>query len=437
MTLDQIRANGVVGAGGAGFPAHVKLALPVEVVIVNAAECEPLLHKDKEILKHHAEQVLAGLATARNLTGARRGVIGIKEKYHEVIDALARFAGPDLIIQPLGDYYPAGDEFLLVYEVTGRVIPPGGLPRDAGALVLNVETLFNIAAGGPVTHKFLTIAAEVKRPVTVWVPLGISYGEAIELAGGATVSDYAMLVGGAMMGRLELDPTRPVVKTDGGILVLPREHTLIERRMQSFRTLNRIGKSACDQCSLCTELCPRYLLGHPILPHMEMRGLLFSTPDQPTQPRLGTISCCECNLCSLYACPEDLDPKNVCLQSKTALRAEGRKLSEQAWEFGPHEVLRDRRAPLTRLTRKLGLHGYRNTGPLVDDGFRPSRVTLPLRQHAGVPADPVVRVGDQVRAGQLVADVPAGALGVPLHASIAGRIAAVSPEIVIERTTPV
>jgi Na+-translocating ferredoxin:NAD+ oxidoreductase RnfC subunit len=167
---------------------------------------------------------------------------------------------------------------------------------------------------------------------------------------------------------------------------------------------------------------------------MEMRGLLFSTPEQPTQPRLGTLSCCECNLCSLYACPEDLDPKNVCVQSKTALRETGRKLAEQAWEFAPHEVLRERRAPLTRLTRKLGLHEYVNTGPLAEDGWRPARVVLPLKQHAGVAADPVVRVGDQVREGQVVADVAAGSLGVPLHASIAGRVAAVTPEIIIERT---
>jgi Na+-translocating ferredoxin:NAD+ oxidoreductase RnfC subunit len=434
MTLEQVRAHGVVGAGGAGFPAHVKLAAPAEVVIVNAAECEPLLHKDKEVLKHYPEQVVEGVRIARGLTGARRGVIGIKEKYHEVIEALGRLASLELVIRPLGDYYPAGDEFLLVYEVTGRVIPPGGLPRDVGALVLNVETLLNIAAGEPVTTKFLTVAGAVARPVTVRAPVGVSYAETIERAGGATVPRYALLVGGAMMGRLELDASRPVVKTDGGILVLPLDHMLIERRMQSYRTLNRIGKSACDQCSLCTELCPRYLLGHPIHPHMEMRGLLFSTPEQPTQPRLGTLSCCECNLCSLYACPEDLDPKNVCVQSKTALRETGRKLAEQAWEFAPHEVLRERRAPLTRLTRKLGLHEYVNTGPLAEDGWRPARVVLPLKQHAGVAADPVVRVGDQVREGQVVADVAAGSLGVPLHASIAGRVAAVTPEIIIERT---
>ena len=88
MTLEQVRANGVVGAGGAGFPAHGKLAAPAGVVIVNAAECEPLLHKDKEVLKHYPEQGVEGVRIARGLTGARRGVIGIKEKYHEAIEAL-------------------------------------------------------------------------------------------------------------------------------------------------------------------------------------------------------------------------------------------------------------------------------------------------------------------------------------------------------------
>lgn len=437
VTLEQVRSNGIVGAGGAGFPAHVKLAAPAETVIVNAAECEPLLHKDKEILKHHAAQVLAGLAAAMSLVGARRGVIGIKEKYHEVIELLGPFAGPHLEIQPLKDYYPAGDEFLLVYEVTGRIIPPGGLPRDVGALVMNVETLYNMARNVPVTEKFLTVAAEVSNPVSVCVPVGVSYGEVIEMAGGATTPEYALLVGGAMMGRLELDPARPVVKTDGGILVLPLDHPLIERRLQSFKTLNRIGKSACDQCSLCTELCPRYLIGHPILPHMEMRGLLFSATEDPdgrnTMPRLGTLSCCECNLCTLYACPEDLDPKNVCLQSKRELQSRRRKLSEQQWEFQPHPVLMERRAPLSRLTRKLGLDRYSNTGPLIDQKCRPARVVLLLKQHAGEPAEPTVRVGEKVKRGQVVADVPAGALGVPIHASITGRVTAVTTEIVIER----
>ncbi len=111
------------------------------------------------------------------MVGAREGVIGIKEKYHEIIEALEREAPAGIRVVPLPDVYPAGDEFILVHMVTGRVIPPGGLPKDVDTVVANVETLMNIGLDRPVTHKYLTVAGAVANPVTVRVPVGITIGE--------------------------------------------------------------------------------------------------------------------------------------------------------------------------------------------------------------------------------------------------------------------
>ena len=161
MSADRLEELGIVGAGGGGFPTAVKFKTTVSLVIANAAECEPLLHKDKELLHHHAEPFLRGMRLAMDMVGAREGAIGIKEKYHEIIAALEQQVPAGIRVVPLPDVYPAGDEFILVHMVTGRVIPPGGLPKDVDAAVANVETLMNMGLDQPVTHKYLTVAGAV------------------------------------------------------------------------------------------------------------------------------------------------------------------------------------------------------------------------------------------------------------------------------------
>ncbi|MBC7352581.1 MAG: SLBB domain-containing protein, partial [Thermogutta sp.] len=330
VTVEHIFEAGVVGAGGAGFPTHVKLSARADTVLINAAECEPLLHKDKEILRDYTETVLEGLQIAMQLVGAERGVIGIKGKYHDVIEKLERMIPPRVEIVPLPDAYPSGDEFILVYEALGRIIPPGGIPLHVGAVVINVETAFNVAqaASQPVVEKYLTIAGAVREPVTLRVPVGVTLAECLELAGGATVENPQLMVGGVMMGYLEENHQALVDKTTGGVIVLPHDHIVIRRRRQDWKQIARIGRSACDQCSFCTELCPRWLLGHPIEPHRAMRSLGFNLVGEANVQ--GTAFCCECNLCSLYSCPEDLDPKNVCAQNKRRILAEKRR-----WENPP------------------------------------------------------------------------------------------------------
>src|ERR1035437_496413 len=427
--VDRIEELGIVGAGGGGFPTAAKLKTRVSLVIANAAECEPLLHKDKELLHHFSAPFLRGMQTAMELVGAREGAIGVKEKYHEIIEALERDAPQGIRVVPLPDVYPAGDEFILVHLVTGRVIPPGGLPKDVDAVVANVETLMNIGLDQPVTHKYLTVAGAVATPVTLRVPVGITIGEVIEAAGGATVSNIGVLLGGVMMAKPAASLDLPVTKTTGGIIVLPASHKLIQRHNAPMIQVNRIGRSACDQCRFCTEFCPRFLLGHPIQPHRAMQSLGFATG---ADVMVATLYCCECNLCSLYACPEDLDPKNVCVQAKPLARERGLTFKGDPASITPHPLAEFRRVPMRRLIARLGLGEFNNVGPLVDHSFSPQKVKILLKQHAGAPAVPVVKCGDQVRVGDLLAAPEQGKLGARVHASIDGVVKVTGDAVFIE-----
>ena len=426
---DRLEELGIVGAGGGGFPTAVKFKSRVSQVIINAAECEPLLHKDKELLHHHHEPMLRGLKKAMELVGASEGAIGIKEKYQDIIEAMERAVPRGVRVVALPDVYPAGDEFILVHMITGRIIPPGGLPKDVDTAVANVETLMNIGLDRPVTHKYLTVAGAVANPVTLRVPVGITIGEVVEAAGGASVDDIGVLIGGVMMAKPAASLDVPVTKTTGGIIVLPASHNLIRRHNAPMIQVNRIGRSACDQCRFCTEFCPRFLLGHPIEPHRAMQSLGFATG---ADPMVATLYCCECNLCTMYACPEDLDPKNVCVQAKPLARERGLVFKGDPASITPHPMAEYRRVPMRRLIARLGLGEFNNVGPLHEHEFSPRKVNLPLKQHAGVPAAPAVKSGDRVRVGDLLAAPPQGKLGARIHASIDGVATVNSDSVTIE-----
>ena len=434
VSVEQVARAGVVGAGGAGFPTHVKLRASADTVLINAAECEPLLHKDKEVLKNFGEPVLAGLGASMQLVGASRGIIGIKEKYGDVIELLRPKLSAGMSIAPLRDAYPAGDEFILVYDILGRVVPPGGIPLNVNVVVMNVETAMNVAVAPtrPVTEKYLTIAGAVANPITLRVPIGVTLADCVAVAE-PTVPDANYIVGGVMMGTLEDNHDALVDKTTGGVIVLPSDHVVVRRRRQNWRQIVRIGRSACDQCSFCTELCPRWLLGHPIEPHRAMRSLAFNLVGESNVR--GTSYCCECNLCSLYSCPEDLDPKNVCSQNKRRLAE-----SKSTWADPPVNANRpdlhmaNRKAPMKRLMSKLGLTQFNNIGPLTDRPLAARKVGIKLKQHVGAPCEPVVSAGQAVRVGDVVATPPSdngkAALGAPVHASIDGTVTAVADGVV-------
>ena len=421
---EKVRAAGVVGAGGAGFPTHVKLDAQVDTRIANAAECEPLLCKDQELMKFFAERMVHGLGLGMEATGATRGVIAIKAKYKEAIATLKPFLGAGMELYLYDNFYPAGDEVIIVYDVTGRLIPPAGLPLHVGCVVNNVETLINISMAQddmPVTHTALTVAGAVPRPVSAIVPIGVTAREVLELAGGALVPRPVLIDGGAMMGSAITDLDTPVTKTSGGYIVLPREHKLAYRKLQPMEEKVRISRSACDQCMMCTELCPRYLLGYAIEPHKVMRSVGFAGDTEEAWAQMG-LQCCECGVCDLFACPEDLPPKDMCIRGKGIWRERGLKADPLPGMGRPHPMRDHRRIPIPRLTLRLGLTDWDVHAPLTDEKLAPRVVNIRLRQHIGAPSEPVVAVGDEVQHGQLIARIPEGKLGANIHASIDGRV---------------
>lgn len=435
QTADLIRNAGVVGAGGAGFPAHVKAGANVEYVIANGAECEPLLHKDFELMVHYPERVVHGVKLLMQATGAREGIIGVKGKNQRAIDALNSIIDDASIrLHTLGDFYPSGDEYILVYEATGRLIPPQGIPLDIGIVVNNVETLYNISAaveGTPVIEKFITVAGAVNTPVTFIAPIGMSYRDAIAMAGGASVSDFAVFVSGIMMGKLEFNLDLSITKTCAGLIILPVDHTLVQRKNVPTERMHGIGKSACDQCSYCTELCPRYTLGYDVQPHKVMRSLSFTATGEDVWNQFAQL-CCACGLCTLYACPEYLFPKEACDKAKVDLKSKDIKW-EGSRDVQPHPMYEYRRTPLKQLMQRLGIEEYNRPTPFQQLGSTPARVAIPLSQHIGTPAQPVVGTGQSVSRGDLIADVPQDQLGARLHASISGVVRDVNGAIVIER----
>ena len=199
----------------------MKLKTKVSVVIANAAECEPLLHKDKELLLHFSEPFLRGMLATMEIVGAREGVIGIKEKYHDLIEALEAQAPAGIRVVALPDCLSRGRRVHPGPHGHGPRHSAGRPAQGCRRAVANVETLMNIGLDRPVTHKYLTVAGAVETPVTLRVPVGITIGEVIEAAGGTTVPDFGVLLGGVMMAKPAADLNVPVTKTTGGIVVLP------------------------------------------------------------------------------------------------------------------------------------------------------------------------------------------------------------------------
>ena len=421
--VDKVRAAGVVGAGGAGFPTHVKLSGQAEVVIANGAECEPLLRCDRLLMERSAQRVVQGLRLAMEATGASRGVIATKAHYTGAVEALSRALSgqADITLHLMDSYYPSGDEKSVIYEVTGKTVPTGKLPLDAGCVVANVMTLSQIAdacEGRPVIRRDVTVGGEVPRPVTFSVPVGTPMAEAIARSGFAgTKEDYALIVGGPCMGRLEENWEAPVTKTTGGLLLIPRTHPFIRRRTQKPEHMLRLARAVCCQCSQCTQLCPRNAMGLRVPPHKAMRarvtgnGLMLGDPQ-------WVLACSSCGVC---ACPMGLRPSDVMALYKQELGRMGVKPEPEA-DIHPDPFLVQKRVPVSRLIARMGLSRYDVPAPYDPEPLVPKRVRIPLRQHVGRPAEAAVKEGEWVRAGDAVGRLPAKALSARVHASIDGRV---------------
>ena len=264
QALKQVlQENGIVGAGGAGFPTYAKLDERAEVILMNCAECEPLLKLHRQLLEQRAEEILRTFDGIARTVGAQEAVIGIKREYKAAVKAIETYidAYPNMRIQLLDSVYPMGDEVVLIYEATGRVIRPGGLPIEEGVAVFNVETVYNayraLERQTPVFDKLVSVVGEVERPVTLRVPIGASIGDTVAYAGGITAKEPAYLVGGPMMGNLATD-SDVVTKTTNAIIVLDKSHTLIQRKNRNAAIDLKRAASSCCQCETCTSLCPRH-----------------------------------------------------------------------------------------------------------------------------------------------------------------------------------
>lgn len=420
---EKVRAAGVVGAGGAGFPTHVKMNAKAEIYLVNGAECEPLLKVDQQLAEKYARQLVRGLELGMIATGAAEGIIALKAKYGPAIDALTPLLHHNMRIHILKDVYPAGDEVITIWMATGRRVPPAALPLDVGVIVSNVQTLINVAKAVDsdlsVTHRTLTVTGAVKQPITVTVPLGITFKEVIAMAGGETIPNPAYINGGPMMGRLITDLSDTVTKTTGGIIVLPDTHIIIKRHKEPMQVSLRIARSVCEQCCLCTELCPRHIIGHELPPHLIVRSVNYNDIGNPSV-LLSALTCSECAICEVWSCPVDISPMKLNQALKMRFRKEGVHYTGTLREADP--MAEHRLVPVPRLIQKLAVKQYNEKAQLDEFEYQSERVRIKLRQHIGVPAKSAVKVGDRVTRGQLVADIPDGALGASVHASIAGVI---------------
>ena len=423
-----IQENGVVGAGGAGFPTYMKLTDKADTILMNCAECEPLLKLHRQLLEKHAYEIMKTFHMVAETVGASEAIIGIKRSYTQTVNALKQHIEefPGMRIHLLDEVYPMGDEVVLIYEATGRVVRPGGLPIEQGVAVFNVETLYNVyravEVGKPVTDKYVSVVAEVNKPVTVRVPLGCTLEEVVEQAGGITVKDPVYFVGGPMMGRT-------VTKTTNAILVLPKDHLIITKKQRTSSIDLKRAASICCQCNTCTDLCPRNNLGHPIDPARFMRAA--SNHDfQDMNPYINASFCSSCGVCEMYACPQSLAPRTLLADMKGGLRKAGIRPPQGVQPVPVKESREYRKVPEERLMARLGLTRYDKDAPMDETLVPVSKVRVLLSQHIGAPAQAIVKAGEQVERGQMIA-APANGLSVGIHASITGKVTEVTDRYIV------
>ncbi len=434
--IDAVKQAGVVGAGGAGFPTHVKLAADVDLYIANGAECEPLIQVDQQLMARNAAEVVRGLEIGMELTKAKKGIIALKRKYESAISALKEEIKrrDNISLFLLDNYYPAGDEHVLVYEVSGRLVPEAGIPLQVKVVVNNVSTLINVAravSGLPVTSVWVTVAGEVREPQTLEVPVGTAIGDVLNAVGGPNVTPFAVIVGGPMMGMSTADLETPITKVIGGLIVLPQQHHLIRLKTTPIDVSSKKARSSCIRCNLCTDVCPRYLLGHDLHPAKIMRAVAWGL-ENSAQVLTNAFLCTECGCCTFYGCVMDLDPCGINKAIKEQFLAEGVKNPHTSADITPHEYRNLRKIPTKRLIGRLGLIPYDKPAPMVDRPIIPKKVKIPLKQHIGEPAIPLVKVGDYIEKGTPIGEIPEGSLGARIHASVSGRIVEISDAIAME-----
>lgn len=424
---------GIVGAGGAGFPSYAKLSDKADTVILNCAECEPLFRLHRQLLAEFSLEILTALDAVREAVGAKRAIVAVKPSYKEAIEEVESRLDSfkNISVVELPEIYPAGDEIITIFETTGRIVKPGKLPISEGVIVYNVETMLNtyyaIKENKPVTHKYITVAGEVKHPHTYKVPIGITLGEAIVLAGGVTTEDYEIINGGVMTGRIA-KKTDAVTKTTNAVLVLPKNHPVIMKKKTNPKVNIKRAMSACCQCRMCTDMCSRNLLGYPIEPHSFMRAVSKGMTSD-TMAMVNTAYCSQCKLCEMYACQQGLSPGSLIGIAKGELSKRGIRGADEPKFNGEDKAREYRRIPMERLISRLGISKYDVEATFKDIKIKPKRLKIMLSQHIGTAAEPVVQKGAKVESGETLAACKK--LGADIHCPMDGVVKEITDKYIM------
>ena len=291
--LSLIRKGGVVGLGGAGFPAHVKLNppenKPIDTVLVNAAECEPYLTTDHRVMLEETEDILMGLEVVLSLFPEARAIIAVEDNKPDAIEKFKEENNNERIsIMPLVTKYPQGGEKLLIRTCTGREVPSGGLPMDVGCIVHNVDTLVAIGQavvkGRPLMRKVVTVTGGAsKNPGNYQIRLGMTIKDLLEEIGGTTSEPYKVVVGGPMMGVAQPTLEVPLIKVSSGIILMTEEEAI------------RPPQQNCFRCGKCVEHCPLGLMPLDLSAYGERK-------DTESFKKYNGMDCTSCACCS-YVCP--------------------------------------------------------------------------------------------------------------------------------------
>ena len=291
--IAAVRDAGICGMGGAAFPTHVKMTVPegkqADTVILNGAECEPYLTADHRMMLEHSARIVEGLKLILRATGVTRGVIAIETNKPDAIKAMqeAVHGEADICVKQLKTKYPQGSEKQLIQVITGREVPRGKLPLDAGALVFNVSTAAPVydavTVGKTLVERVTTVTCGVKEPANLLLRVGTRYEDAINACGGLVEGARKVFAGGPMTGLCAADLNVSMTKATNGIVVFTDEQA------------KEVAESACIRCARCVHVCPTGL--HPYLLRTDL-----DKRDRESAKQHGLMDCVLCSACS-YICP--------------------------------------------------------------------------------------------------------------------------------------
>lgn len=436
MELKELmKSAGIVGAGGAGFPSYAKLAGGADTLLINGAECEPLIYTDYVILKRELSLVLSGIEAVMSELSVPRAILAIKEHTAKRLSFTdGEELSPKVSLKVLPNVYPTGDEISLIFEATGRVVRPGNLPITKGVIVYNVETMYNLGVAirtkSPVTKKWVTVAGNVDTPLVVRVPIGTSVIDLFKRLNITVPEDHTVLDGGPSMGKIINPESALIRKTTKAIVILPSSSGAVLSKRMNEKTAVARAETACCQCTRCTDMCPRALLGYPLEPHKMVRTAMGAAVLLPEMVLSATL-CCGCGICESIACSQGISPRAV-INNYKALLAKNKMRYTAKEDVFPSYAREYRKIPSDRWASTLGVKKFDKVAEFYKEIADFSRVEIPLSQHIGAPSIPTVNDGDTVLEGDLIARAADG-LSLTQHASISGRVTIANGKIVIDR----